>query len=334
MQVVLLLVSLAIILAGAEIFTNGVEWLGKKLKLSEGAVGSILAAVGTALPETMIPVIAILFGTGEDAEHIGIGAILGAPFMLSTLAMGVTGIAAVCFKVQGQRRNYMLIDPIVVKRDLRFFILVYAAAILAAFSPKGVHFIFVIGLVAAYVIYAVLTIRHNKEGEGAEHENPAPLRFRPKSKDPALGWVLAQVAVALGLIILGADLFVEEIQNISRVLGIPAFVLSVIIAPIATELPEKFNSVIWVKHGKDTLAMGNITGAMVFQSSLIPALGIAMTSWELTSLAIVNASIALLSASILFCVLQFKKKLDPRVLIAVSIFYLIFIVIVLTTDIV
>ncbi len=41
-----------------------------------------------------------------------------------------------------------------------------------------------------------------------------------------------------------------------------------LVAPIATELPEKFNAVIWIRQGKDTLAMGNITGAMVFQASI------------------------------------------------------------------
>ena len=76
--------GLALILLAAEFFTNGVEWLGKKLNLSEGAVGSVLAAVGTALPESIIPIIAILFSPDASSHEIGIGAILGAPFMLAT----------------------------------------------------------------------------------------------------------------------------------------------------------------------------------------------------------------------------------------------------------
>ena len=60
-----MLVALAVILVAAELFTNGIEWFGHKLNLAEGAVGSVLAAVGTALPETMIPLVAILFaGSG------------------------------------------------------------------------------------------------------------------------------------------------------------------------------------------------------------------------------------------------------------------------------
>jgi cation:H+ antiporter len=63
----LLLIALAIILASAELFTNGVEWFGRRYELGEGAVGSILAAVGTALPETLVPIIAIVFTGGQAA---------------------------------------------------------------------------------------------------------------------------------------------------------------------------------------------------------------------------------------------------------------------------
>ena len=94
MDILILVIAFVVILAGAELFTNGIEWFGRKLELAEGAVGSVLAAVGTALPETMIPIIAILTGGGSDASHgVGVGAILGAPFMLATLAMFVTGVA-------------------------------------------------------------------------------------------------------------------------------------------------------------------------------------------------------------------------------------------------
>src|SRR4029450_2487030 len=92
MDILILVAAFVIILIGAELFTNGIEWFGRKLELAEGAVGSVLAAVGTALPETMIPIIAILTGGGSSASHgVGVGAILGAPFMVSTLAMFVTG---------------------------------------------------------------------------------------------------------------------------------------------------------------------------------------------------------------------------------------------------
>jgi cation:H+ antiporter len=87
-----LILALVVILGAADLFTNGIEWIGERFGLSEGAVGSVLAAVGTALPETLLPLVAILLGR-SGGEDIGIGAILGAPFMLSTLAMFVLAVA-------------------------------------------------------------------------------------------------------------------------------------------------------------------------------------------------------------------------------------------------
>jgi len=324
-----LLVSLGIILAAAEVFTNGVEWLGKKLHLGEGAVGSILAAVGTALPETMIPVIAILFGTGEDASHIGIGAILGAPFMLSTVAMFLTGLAATIFKHKGESRTCMLCDTSIMKRDLRFFLLVYAVALAAAFVPvKAIRLVIALGLVCAYIYYAYHTIQ---DGQSLGDSELHPLIFNKKNPDPSIVVVLAQILTALGAIVLGAHLFVENITTISQIWGVPSFILSLVIAPIATELPEKFNSITWVRQGKDTLALGNITGAMVFQSSVIPALGIVMTPWELSPLALTSGILALIAASIVYLSLSRTGMIKPKTLMSAGSLYIIFFLAVLYT---
>ncbi|NLJ71558.1 MAG: sodium:calcium antiporter, partial [Syntrophomonadaceae bacterium] len=134
-SIAILAISLGVILIGAEVFVNGVEWLGFKLNLSEGAVGSVLAAVGTALPETIIPIIAIVFSPGTSGHEIGIGAILGAPLMLASLAMFVSGVAVIAFR---RRRTYgakVVADYSTMSRDLSFFIIIYALAILAGAIP-------------------------------------------------------------------------------------------------------------------------------------------------------------------------------------------------------
>ena len=149
MDIVLLLGALALILFGAELFTNGIEWFGKKLNLAEGAVGSVLAAVATAMPETLIPIIAIvgplLFGASvEDAassHEIGVGAILGSPFMLATLAMFVTGIGVLIFSRNGRRSTELRIDATILGRDVLFFLTSYALAIGVAFLPVEIHWV-------------------------------------------------------------------------------------------------------------------------------------------------------------------------------------------------
>lgn len=323
-----LFLSLGIILISAELFTNGVEWLGRKLNLGEGAVGSILAAVGTALPETLIPVIAIVFGHDKTSTEIGVGAILGAPFMLGTLALFVTGTAVTIFSLTGRRRMKMQINCGVMLRDLQFFLIVYSVAILVAFFHDHVLKVFMaVGLLAAYLVYVVRTLR-DRACLG-EEEELAPLFLAKRSPSPRLRFILAQIILALLGIVGGAKLFVSGITNLADVYQIPAFILSIIITPIATELPEKFNSVIWVSQRKDTLALGNITGAMVFQSSVIPAIGMFLTPWILTKAAVTSACLVLLSASFVLFLVRRKRELHAASLLINGLFYLIFLGLVL-----
>lgn len=322
----LLIVSFVIILIGAESFTNGIEWLGQKLKLGAGAVGSILAAVGTALPETMVPIIAILGGgVGTEGQDIGMGAILGAPFMLATLAFFITGLAALLFR----RKNQALrLNTKVVKRDLSFFIVVYSLAIIASFLPtQTLKYGASIALLIAYIVYVILTLCDEKDG--CKKETLVPLYMASKTLRPSMAAILLQIGLSLVAIVFGAHCFVNAVQPIAMELGIPVFVLALIITPIATELPEKFNSVLWIRRGKDTLAMGNLTGAMVFQSSVIPAIGIALTPWKLDGLALWSAVLALGAALVPYLALRRRDGIFPTTLLFGGVFYLMFILTIL-----
>lgn len=329
-DIVLLLISLAIILAGAEVFTNGVEWLGIKLNLSHGAVGSLLAAVGTALPETMIPIIAIFVGGGSKTtgHEIGIGAILGAPLMLSTLAMLVTGIGVLAFARRRKNGIEVTADPMVMKRDLSYFLLFFTAAILAGIflAPAPLvkwRILLAVFLVIGYLVYAWETLNH--QGDDCSDEDCRPLYLTPKKPSPTTAMVILQVIIALALIVFGAKEFVGSVEDLAGRYGVPAFVLALIIAPIATELPEKFNSVIWVGQGKDTLALGNITGAMVFQGSMITAFGLAFTPWQLNAGGLVSGLLTIVSAAYLYVVVSYRRKISAPMLIGAGLLYVLFI---------
>ncbi len=125
-----------------------------------------------------------------------------------------------------------------------------------------------------------------------------------RTGSPATPLIVSQLVVALAMIIGAAQLFVTNLEHVSHDLGVPALALALIIAPLATELPEKFNSIIWVRQGKDTLALGNISGAMVFQSCIPVAVGLLFTDWELTETALVSGGIALLSTGIVYASLN------------------------------
>jgi cation:H+ antiporter len=366
LDIVLLIGSLAIILVAAELFTNGIEWFGHKLNLAEGAVGSVLAAVATAMPETLIPVIAILgplvFGGDTEASHaIGVGAILGAPFMLSTLAMFVTGTAIVIFARRGRRGTGMRINVRVLGRDVMFFVVGYAIAIGTAFLPAELSFLKWVAAAALFLIYAVYVRLHFTDE--AEEGDPETLNRLHATRLPGMGGhralevdilpgqseadeatlagatprmriIVSQVVVALAMIIVGAQVFVGAVEHLSEVIGLNPTILSLIIAPIATELPEKFNSVLWVRTGKDTLAMGNITGAMVFQSCLPTVLGLLFTSWTFTAqsaISFASAGVAFVATFIIFGTMMRSGRLSAWTLLAGGPLYLVYVFLALFT---
>jgi cation:H+ antiporter len=334
MDWLVLTLSLLVILAGAELFTNGVEWIGEGFGLSDGAVGSVLAAVGTALPETLLPIVAIASGHGSG-EEIGTGAILGAPFMLTTLAMVVIAITVLITGRSGRRSLDLAIDAGVIRQDLGYFLVMYALAVVAGLlRVKPVDYGLAIVLIVGYGYYVRRHFQapgeRELEEEAQDEIRPLTLwramaRLRPAlpawSKDASIGAPFVQVAIALGLIVGGAELFVHSVGNISERFGIAPLAFSLLVAPLATELPEKFNSVLWVRRRKDTLAMGNMTGAMVFQSSFPVTVGLLLTPWELRGDALVAAVIALAAGSVLFLTLRIRGRLSAPLLLLQGVFY-------------
>lgn len=303
-HVLILILSFAIILAGSEMFTNGVEWAGHRLQIAEAAVGSLLAAVGTALPETFIPAVALLSGRNDVAAHsaVGVGAIIGAPLMLSTVALFVMGAAGIAFRKR-RGRIALTVPCDHVRRDLSFFVPVFLVLIalgLCNLGPMARH-LAALGLLILYVAYSRRMLKLERaDGVELDHGLYFERIFRGDPLAPRLGITLAQVTAGVLAILVGADEFVDQIILFSHHANLNPGVLSLILSPLATELPEKYNSVVWIRQGKDHLALANITGAMVFQSCIPVALGLAFSPWRLTPPELLAGAIGLISAAILY----------------------------------
>ncbi len=306
MDVVYLLIALAVILASAELFTNGVEWFGRRYELGEGAVGSVLAAVGTALPETLVPIIAIVLTGGAASRDIGVGAILGAPFMLSSLAMVVTGAAVVIFAWRGRRSTDVTVNEKVTRRDLSHFLIAYGLAMAAGLIRlRPLHW----ALAAALLVFYAYYVWETMHSEGDLGEDLKPLYFHRHPVMPHRYRIFLQIGIAILGIVLGAEVFVHAVATLSESLGAAPLVVSLLITPIATELPEKFNSVLWIRQRKDTLALGNITGAMVFQSTFPVSVGLLFTGWALTATGLVSGVLALISGLVFYLTLRVRHRL-------------------------
>lgn len=329
MEVVLLAVSFAVVLAGALLFTNAVEWAGHKLELGEGAVGSVLAAVGTAMPETLIAIVALL-SVDAGSEDVAIGAIVGAPFLLATLAMGLVGLFAYLYRDKREQGVRLDVHRPTLERDLTFFLVLFALAGLLSWGPPApVRIAVGIGFLVAYVFYIRLTLRGG--GEVQKEETLNPLIFERRSErreDPAPALCVLQLLAGLGAMVGGAHLFVEELLQIADSVGIEALVLALILAPLATELPEKVNSFFWVREGKDALALGNITGAMVFQSMIPVGIGLIFTDWNLSGNAILSIGLGVAGGLLAYESLHLSRRFKLPAVIGWFVLYASFIAVV------
>jgi cation:H+ antiporter len=328
MDALLLVASFAVILAGALLFTNAVEWIGHRLELGEGAVGSLLAAVGTAMPETLIAIVALI--EGSKSEDVAIGAIVGAPFLLATLAMGLVGLSAYIYRRRRPQGIVLRAHVPTLDRDLVFFLLFFALGLALGFgAPTGLQIPAGIAFLAAYPAYVWLTLAQGGDTQPEETLNPLIMaRGTGGSAEPNLPITAAQFLVGLAAMVGGAHLFVEELLNVAGDLGVEAIVLSLILAPLATELPEKVNSFFWVREGKDSLALGNITGAMVFQSTIPVGIGLLFTEWDLAGNPGVSVALGLGGGLIAYWALRLRDRFELPAVLAWIALYAMFIVVV------
>jgi cation:H+ antiporter len=323
-----------------QLFTNAIEWLGHHLNLSDGVVGSVLAAVGTALPETLVPIVAILSGVfsaqsglSVEASHdIGVGAILGAPFMLATLAMLISALAVLIFAKLRGRSTRLHIDRWLLRDDFLFFFPAFGVAVASTWLPPGeLRFIPAVVLLGIYGCYLKYMFSKPDDPNGQADTDLHPLTFAPKASKPTLRPIVIQTGAGLLGIMAMAHLFVHEIEHISSLLKLNPLIVSLIIVPIATELPEKFNSVVWIGEKKDQLAFGNLTGAMVFQSCIPTAIGVAFTPWSFTPAAWASVFAAMASSALISLTITYlPERFWVWSLLLGGLFYVAFVAFVLS----
>lgn len=322
-HVLLLLACAVVIYLACEWFVNGVEWLGARLRVGAVAVGTVLAAAGTALPESVVTLVAVLFGSAQAGDEIAVGAALGGPLVVGTVAYAVVGGMLLLSQrgvragrpagpVVPERSALAGIDTARLARDQGWFLVIFVGKVaigLVAFAWKPWLAVL---FVAAYALY--FRREMSPAGERASSAGLGRLRLQPGRAEPALWAVVTQTAVALVVVFLASQLFVRQLEWAGPALGLPPVVVALLLSPVATELPEIMNAVIWVRQGRTGLALANISGAMMIQATVPSALGIAFTPW-LFDLPLLLAGLATLaSVGYLRTLLRTGRVTAPRLL--------------------
>ncbi len=322
LALVLFLGSAIAIYLCCEFFVNGVEWVGHRLNVSQTATGTILAAFGTALPESVVTFVAVVFGHSPAEREIGVGAALGGPLALSTLAYGVVGLtvmATIARRVT--HKTTMDADCRALSRDQGWFFCIFTAKFalgLVAFAWKpwlG------IGFLLAYALYVWKELRST--GAIGEAEELEPLKFRPHDAVPAVGWALLQTGIALVAIFVASRVFVDQLAVIGPWLGMPPQLVALLLSPVATEMPETMNAIIWVRQGKERLALANISGAMMIQATIPTAIGLLGTPWLFDRPLIIAGIVTMIAVVYLFLTFRTCVVTGKRLSLA-ALLYLVF----------
>ncbi|MFC0906544.1 sodium:calcium antiporter [Clostridium sp. MT-14] len=322
--ILIMIISALLIYFSCEFFVNGVEWVGKAFNISQSAVGSILAAFGTALPESIVTFIAVVFGTNSKQKDIGVGAALGGPLVLSTIAYAIIGITIFIFSNKRKSGEQVKYDNKKLARDQEWFMCIFVFKIalgLVAFTIKpwlGILFL------AAYGVYFYkeMNVKNPEVAQKLE-----PLKITPNNEEPKKLFILIQTIGALVVIFTGSQMFVNKLDILSNSLGIAPHMVSLLLSPVATELPEILNAVIWVKQGKESLALSNVSGSMMIQATVPSALGIMFTPWLFDKYLIISAVITFIAIFSLWVTLR-KKRLSDKRLACNILLYVLFVIVV------
>jgi cation:H+ antiporter len=316
----LFLGSAVLIYLACEYFVNGVEWAGHRFDFGQNATGTILAAFGTALPESVVTFVAVVFGKSPAQKEIGIGAALGGPLVLGTIAYAVVGWTLLASRRGRQRFAPLDVDYSHLSRDQAWFLVIFAGKIALGLLVFGAKSWCGLAFLAAYTAYFWKETRARRdEAEGALE----PLRIRPRDTRPSTGWVLLQTLAAMSLIFGACRVFVNQLIVLGPVTGLSPQVVALLFSPIATELPEILNAVIWVRQRKERLALANVSGAMMIQATVPTAFGLFFTPWILSRALLFAAGVT--ATSVLALCLFFRRgKVAPGKLSLFAFFYLLF----------
>jgi cation:H+ antiporter len=321
-NVLLLLGSAAVIYFSCEFFVNGVEWLGRKLSVGSTATGTILAAFGTALPESVVTFVAVAFGHSDKQRELGVGAALGGPLVLATIAYATVGLTLILAGMQLRRTGDVQQQFRRLARDQGWFLAIFLVKLavgLAAFAYKP----WLGGLfLAAYAVYFWRELSRDESDEVEEALEPLILA-RGRAEDPPLGLAILQTALALVVIFFASHIFVGQLDALGPTLGLKPQLLALLLSPIATELPETMNAIIWVRQGKHRLALANISGAMMIQATVPTAFGLFWTPWLLDRSLLLAGGVTALAVAVMF--VSFRRGVISRGFLAsMGLFYGLF----------
>lgn len=298
MDILLLVVGLGLILAGANFLTDGSAALAQRFRVPEFIIGLTVVAVGTSTPELVVSVLSAIAGKSD----IAVGNIVGSNIFNVFVILGICALIRPLPLTAGN-----------IRRDIPFGVI--ASLLLLALASDS----FICGgaadrigridgvvMLLLYVALMWYTIRNTKRPEAAVPEANA--------KRPMRGWLMAVMIVGgLAGLIFGGEMFLRGATAIARNLGISESVIAITLVAGGTSLPELASSLVSLFKGKADMALGNVIGSNVANILLILGLSATIHPLSMGGITVWDLLMVVLSAVLLFvAAFTFKRKSIDR----------------------
>ena len=254
----LIAAGLAALVVGAEALVRGASKLALSFGISPLVVGLTVVAFGTSSPEIAVSVDAVLDGKGD----LALGNVVGSNIFNVLFILGVSAVITPLLVAQQLIRQEV---PIMIGTSLLLFVLALDRSIGRA---EGLL------LSVLLVAYVVFLIRQSRNANRALRDEAASevSRMTAGGWDDRLPVQLLLIAGGLGLLVLGADWFVDGATRIARSFGISELVIGLTIVAGGTSMPEVATSILAAVRGERDIAVGNVVGSNIF--NILGCLGI------------------------------------------------------------
>ena len=290
MEYIILIVSLAGIVFGADFLVAGAVSIARKFKVSDFVIGAAIVGVGTSMPELVVSFIGAVNGNAD----VAIGNVVGSNIFN---VLGILGLTAVLFPVAVDRKNMRFEIPLCIGVSVLLTLLVFNFFNGASATIGRVDGVILLLLFAFFMWFSFRRDRNDAPVEESAQEDSTPL------------WkAILKVVGGLALLITSCDFFVDNAVLIAKSFGVNDAFISLTLIACGTSLPELAASLAAAVKKNTQLALGNIVGSNIFNITLI--LGLSSQVMPLTSSGITIVDyLVMIGASVLPLLFGFRGKI-------------------------
>jgi cation:H+ antiporter len=283
MTPVMLIVGLAMLVAGGHALVQGADGLARAIGMSPLVVGLTVVSFATSAPELAVTVDASLSGS----PGLAVGNVVGSNMANILLVLGVAGLILP-----------LAVRTPVIRRDIP--VMIGLSVLLLVMSIGGrvsqLEGGLLLALLVAYVAWTIVRSREvagaGEAGEPGTGENPesdagthdpatvtadGPVAdgrddaeaARPRTTNVPVG--ILYVAGGVALLVIGARWLVSAASDVAVDLGVSDLVVGLTVVALGTSLPELATSVIAAIRGEIEMAVGNVVGSNIFNIGSVMA---------------------------------------------------------------